>query len=645
MCTGTAWASVFAKFCAKTALIVALDAKLLEKATTKSYTATTAFGTIIFTLQTVGLVASESFGVLMQSEAPVVANIVGFFQSALNPDKQAPERCAFPTSLASKLLVEAVGQPIYALLILAAMSAPWYLCGFSCGLRVLCDARRHLSDRTTAKMQAKRLKVPWSGDGILVKGTWARVTSATGTEAPKPSAARTVSLANCDSEHIFVARSTLAAPKAADFSHNDERELSRLLRGLDMTGNMATKSEMLDSLRFHIACDDSLFDNSVMPAKLHRYQIWQACMHLLVYYFAPCTRALEVYWLCRNVAGSGDLGETQTEYQYEYLKEDMQYICWGAEHYPVMVTSVLLWAVYAILFPVTMVYLIARDKKTNKKREGDATGGQAQHANGYWHSTRPLVEQFWFPLVSHLQPQYWWFFIVEFFRKLWINFLYLRGYRADDGFNWKLAMINVLLLETCSQQLLMPRVYKKRNDTLVDLCSKQFLVAVLAVAMWSDALERTRHAEGEPLGADIDTQTPPGLLFQVVYGLPGLAPLLLHKLFKHFDRKTKPKSNEEADATDKETTQNFSVVRVHQDPPALTRLRATHQVLGALRRAGTPTRNTGSRRISAAAPVRTSTPVRGRSLPPLPVSAPPSEGGESPITVSNIEAMFASGAP
>ena len=128
-----------------------------------------------------------------------------------------------------------------------------------------------------------------------------------------------------------------------------------------------------------------------------------------------------------------------------------------------------------------------------------------------------------------------------------------------------------------------------------------------------------------------------------------IAPLLLHKLFQRFDRKARPKPNEDAGATDTETTPTFSVVRVHQDPPALTRLRTTHQALGAFRRADTPIRNTGSRpvsrTISAASPTRTSTPVRGRPLPPLPVLVPSSAGVKPPITASNFEAMFESRAP
>ena len=94
-----------------------------------------------------------------------------------------------------------------------------------------------------------------------------------------------------------------------------------------------------------------------------------------------------------------------------------------------------------------------------------------------------------FPLVAHLQPKYWWFFLVELGRKAYINFVYLRGYRSDDGFRWKVAVGIYLLLEAFAQQLLKPRVYKKARDTLVESAAKLFLILVLLLAICSDALE------------------------------------------------------------------------------------------------------------------------------------------------------------
>jgi hypothetical protein len=176
-----------------------------------------------------------------------------------------------------------------------------------------------LSDRLAAKFQAKQLKVQWTADkGILTKGTWARVAAKQDPDSkPTASETRTISLASCDPDRIFVASSTLAAPKTLDFDQIDERELRRLLRMANIhTTGKETKSELVQALRYHVDCDDILFDNSLLPEKLERYQIFQSCMHLLMYYYGPCNRALELYWLCRSVAGSGDPAEEQPEYQH-----------------------------------------------------------------------------------------------------------------------------------------------------------------------------------------------------------------------------------------------------------------------------------------------------------------------------------------
>ena len=48
-----------------------LDAdRIARLGTTRTYTATTAFATIVFTMQTVGLAVSDSYGGLMRKTAP-----------------------------------------------------------------------------------------------------------------------------------------------------------------------------------------------------------------------------------------------------------------------------------------------------------------------------------------------------------------------------------------------------------------------------------------------------------------------------------------------------------------------------------------------------------------------------------------------
>lgn len=614
-CAGNAWLLALSMFGIKSAALLLVIAQLLAKAATKSYTATTAFGTIIFTVQTVGLVVADSFQDALESSASALAGVVDILQLAATPDKQTPEKCAFPTTLFFEMLVTAVLQPAYAFALLAAVSLAWHKFGCSCSIRRLCDAKQAVADCMAARLQAKSLTARWAGGGVLLQGTWARV-QIKPQSGPTPEAAhmtRTVALSDCDPAQIFVSRSTLAAPASNDFEENDPRQLRRLLRGYNIaTTATDTKPELLHVLRFHVDCDDALFDNSRMPKNLQRYQILQACMHLLMYFFAPCTRAFEAYWLCRSLAGSGDPNDPRPEYREEYLKHDMSHACWHGEHLLVLTIATLLWLVYAVAFPLTMAWVIAKDKAA-AGRQVSTTGG----GNQYWHSTRPLVEKWWFPLVAHLQPRHWWFFLVEFFRKLWVNFLYLRGHRSDDGFNWKLSVAIYLILESLSQQFLAPRVYKKAKDTRVDLGAKQFLVVVLMLAMWFDLVGVDSVGEGEPRTEGGGMAPPPGprllaLLVQVAFGLPGLAPLVLNKLFARLDRKATKKADagQTADGADPAAA---AVVRVHQDPPALTRLRQRWQTTSAFR-AATPERATSGHAPAAAAP-RAVTPPRRKTEP------------------------------
>ena len=75
---------------------------------------------------------------------------------------------------------------------------------------------------------------------------------------------------------------------------------------------------------------------------------------------------------------------------------------------------------------------------------------------------------------------------MDYGRKVYINFLYLRGFRADDGFSWKLAAAIYLLLEGAAVARLKPRVFKKSSDMLVDMQSKMLLITVLLLGIYSD---------------------------------------------------------------------------------------------------------------------------------------------------------------
>jgi hypothetical protein len=91
------------------------------------------------------------------------------------------------------------------------------------------------------------------------------------------------------------------------------------------------------------------------------------------------------------------------------MKQDMQHPCWDGEHIPVVIVSAVLWLLYAVGFPAIMAIVIARDRLAAVHPQDDTdpsdntpSGGRSR-PTGYWQATRPMIEKFWFPLVSHLQ--------------------------------------------------------------------------------------------------------------------------------------------------------------------------------------------------------------------------------------------------
>jgi hypothetical protein len=392
--------------------------KLLEKAAAASYVQTTAFSTVVFTLQTVGLVASDSFAPFLEREAPAVAELANVLQSMLNPDKNAPEKCLFPPTLTSKFVVDAVLPPVLTLAVLAAVGASWHFAALSLGVRPCCDAKRAAADRVTAGLQRRKLTQPTEQDaaGPLLKGTWAGVRRRPAAGGPDEAAAetrrgrgpkRTVALDECERDQIWLDPHTVAAAGARDFEQNDDRQLRRMLRGYGVsTHGTEPRRELLHAVRFHLSCDDTMFDNARMPSRLHAYQIVHAMMHVFVYYFAPVTRALELNWLCREVAGSGDPSDADAAYQPSYLKDDMSIACGSGEHDRVKALSICVWVAYALVAPAALATVIARHKAaTDRRWQAQAQpggGGGERVLDDYWHSATPLVERFWFPLIEGL---------------------------------------------------------------------------------------------------------------------------------------------------------------------------------------------------------------------------------------------------
>jgi hypothetical protein len=99
------------------------------------------------------------------------------------------------------------------------------------------------------------------------------------------------------------------------------------------------------------------------------------------------------------VAGSGDAAEPGV-YQHLYLKSDLEYVCHGSEHLPVLVVSVVLWMLYAVGCPLVLAWIIRRHQADTEGIHGNnelarARGEPTRHiVDDYWRSCMPLTERF-----------------------------------------------------------------------------------------------------------------------------------------------------------------------------------------------------------------------------------------------------------
>ena len=82
-----------------------------------------------------------------------------------------------------------------------------------------------------------------------------------------------------------------------------------------------------------------------------RQVIIKAYILLFLYLFGPVTRVMMDSWLCRKL-----------DTDVMYLKSDMQYECYQAEHNSSVVLSVLLWIPFALVIPLAAGYVIRRDR-------------------------------------------------------------------------------------------------------------------------------------------------------------------------------------------------------------------------------------------------------------------------------------------
>jgi hypothetical protein len=171
-------------------------------------------------------------------------------------------------------------------------------------------------ERIRARLARKKLSASWEGD-VVVDGKLALMQKETVAKREQSNGKKhSITLDTSDRAKVMLALNTIPGPHPNDFENLSARQLRRLLRSLNMPSSLREeKAELLRRVRFAMDCDDKQFDGEPLPDKLERWQLTQAYLLVLVYFYAPCTRALEQLLMCRTLGGSGDSADPEPHYQ------------------------------------------------------------------------------------------------------------------------------------------------------------------------------------------------------------------------------------------------------------------------------------------------------------------------------------------
>eukprot|EP01043_Picozoa_sp_COSAG02_P003016 COSAG02_NODE_71_length_42019_cov_36.443893_19_plen_3171_part_00 len=82
-------------------------------------------------------------------------------------------------------------------------------------------------------------------------------------------------------------------------------------------------------------------------------------------------------------------------------------------------------------------------------------------------------------LHCYYHPNRWWWFVMLLMRKNLVNVIYLRGYNADDNFDWRLALVLALACFVCLEIEVEP--YVEHIDNLMDVIVMVVLMVVLHI--------------------------------------------------------------------------------------------------------------------------------------------------------------------
>jgi hypothetical protein len=182
-------------------------------------------------------------------------------------------------------------------------------------------------ERLKAHLMRRKLSASWNGD-VLDDGTLALVPKQMVAEKAESNSKRhSFTLAASDRDKIRIAHSNIQGSQPNHFDTLSLGELQRLLRSLNIPiSGHENKEELLRHVQFAMECDDPGFDSAPLPDKLERWQLMQAYLLVVIYFYASSTRALEQLMMCRTLGGSGDSADPEALYQPK-CSRSMLHLC------------------------------------------------------------------------------------------------------------------------------------------------------------------------------------------------------------------------------------------------------------------------------------------------------------------------------
>merc|ERR1711988_279604 len=195
--------------------------------------------------------------------------------------------------------------------------------------------------------------------------------------------------------------------------------------------------------------------------RLHRYELKRSFVLLSICLYAPMTRWALAMFECRQLR---EFSEEQR------LDVDLGAVCWTGIHYAAIVAAVLVLGFFGVGLPCFYLWYLRRqrtdlwDPKFVRK---DPFAALYAHVYVVDYTRRQELyikkteeekakekemEEF---VMREVDGPYWWF-CIEFAKKLLINLMYLGGQGAEEPYRWRFALLICMLTIACLMELVRP---------------------------------------------------------------------------------------------------------------------------------------------------------------------------------------------